>query len=302
MDADAYAALAGLYAREGDSVRADQMEEVAVALRGKSRAAQPAVPVLYLTPADRMGLLHPHLRNAAGELLGLVGTALCQVAYLAPPRSSSPFRVTSGKGSPAVAEALLAAVRILGMAAPNLVVVPRQETPLVPGFQDGASQVLIGHAATRRLRSEALLRFYAGRALFGQSSELLCLLLAEQTPLERGFELLGAALADSPRLSREARGMSQLLSSKGRESLRELHQRAMANLNIPELKAGALHSANRAGLVLAGGLGPALAALREMKASQREEEELVRFAASARYLGLRTRSDAPTRTEGDAAT
>jgi cellulose synthase operon protein C len=39
--------------------------------------------------------------------------------------------------------------------------------------------------------------------------------------------------------------------------------------------------------VAAGGLGPALAALRALKASEPECVELVRFSASERYLPLR---------------
>jgi hypothetical protein len=290
LDADAYEALAGLYARQGDGARADQMEEVSVALRGKSRAAQPPTPSLCLTPVDRAGLRHPHLRNAAGDLLGLVGLPLCQVTYVPPERLVSPFRATSGKGSPAVAEALLAAVRILGVPAPGLQVVFRQKVPLLPGYRDGA-QLLIARAATRQLQSAAMLRFFAGRALFGQSEDLLCLLLADLEPLRRAFELLGAALADTNHLSREARGMSQLLHPKGRERLKELHERASAQLNVQELKEAAVHSINRAGLTVCGGLGPALAALRSFGASKSEEEELVRFAASARYLELRSRRD-----------
>jgi hypothetical protein len=293
LDADAYEALGTLYARQGDEARADQMEEVAVALRGKSRTAQPPPPALYLTAADRAGLRHPVLRNEAGELLSLVGHAVCRVAYLAQDRLLSPFRVTAGKGSPLVAEALLAAVRILGVPAPALQVAFRLPQPMRPEFLDATPHILIARRTTRRLESPSALRFFTGRALFAQSPDLLCLLLAELEPLERAFELLGAALEDTPKLSREARGMSSLLHPKGRERLRELHAAAAQRLNLPEMKQGAVHSINRAGLVVCGALGPALSALRETGASASEQEELVRFGASPRYLALRTRRDLP---------
>ena len=61
-------------------------------------------------------------------------------------------------------------------------------------------------------------------------------------------------------------------------------------LDLASLTEGARHSANRAGLVVCGGIAPAIASLRAKRALPSEMMELVRFAASERYLQLRNRN------------
>ena len=90
-------------------------------------------------------------------------------------------------------------------------------------------------------------------------------------------------------LTAEARAVRDGLPPKGWERLKQLYERVARKMNLPVLSEGARHSANRAGLVVCGGVAPALAALRAKKALSSEMVELVRFAASERYLVLRSR-------------
>jgi hypothetical protein len=71
--------------------------------------------------------------------------------------------------------------------------------------------------------------------------------------------------------------------------LRELFDRNAHQLDVHRLAEGARHASNRAGLVVCGSVVPAILALRAKKALETEVAELVRFAASERYLDLRTR-------------
>ena len=84
--------------------------------------------------------------------------------------------------------------------------------------------------------------------------------------------------------------MRAALVPETRSRLKELHPRVSAQLRFQILADGARDSANRAGLVTCGAVGPALAALRSKKALKREMEELIRFAASERYFQLRQRA------------
>ena len=61
-------------------------------------------------------------------------------------------------------------------------------------------------------------------------------------------------------------------------------------LELGPLTEGARHSANRAGLVVCGGVAPAVEALRAKKALTSEMIELIRFAASDAYLEMRGRT------------
>jgi hypothetical protein len=72
--------------------------------------------------------------------------------------------------------------------------------------------------------------------------------------------------------------------------VRQLIARVGRTLNLSQLAEGARFSANRAGLVVCGGVAPAVAALRAKRARPAEMMELVRFAASERYLQLRSRN------------
>jgi uncharacterized protein YgbK (DUF1537 family) len=77
------------------------------------------------------------------------------------------------------------------------------------------------------------------------------------------------------------------LHPKSHERARVLLEAAQGDFDATALAEAARHSANRTGLVACGGPGPAVAALRSLKSGEQELTELVRFAASERYLPLR---------------
>ena len=83
--------------------------------------------------------------------------------------------------------------------------------------------------------------------------------------------------------------MKEGLAPRAVPRLQTLFAEQGANLPVAKLAESARHSANRAGLVVAGGIAPALAAMRAKRALKSEVIELLRFAASERYLELRTR-------------
>jgi hypothetical protein len=73
------------------------------------------------------------------------------------------------------------------------------------------------------------------------------------------------------------------------ELLGELYEKGAHQISWRPLITAARHAVNRAGLLVAGGVGPALEALGAKRALEREMVELVRFAASEAYLELRSR-------------
>jgi hypothetical protein len=79
------------------------------------------------------------------------------------------------------------------------------------------------------------------------------------------------------------------ISQRSWERVRELTRTVAPTIDVAKLADGARSAANRAGLVVCGGVAPAIAALRAKKALPAETIELVRFAASERYLQLRGR-------------
>ena len=81
----------------------------------------------------------------------------------------------------------------------------------------------------------------------------------------------------------------ELIPARSWERMRQVVRAAGTNVDLAALSEGARHSANRAGLVVCGGVAPAIASLRAKRALPSEMIELVRFAASERHLQLRNR-------------
>jgi tetratricopeptide (TPR) repeat protein len=288
LDPDGYRLLAEHFDAGGDAARSSLMLEIALALEGDPHAA-PRAPKMILSATDRAGLKHPVLRGEEGELLGLCGLALCRIY---PTRGSEAgtreeFRLDLGKGAKGAADALLTAVRILGLRAPDVYPSNDNGPPFALVFP-GAPRLLVGRLAIKRELPEAELRFFAGRALFTQNPDLLCLRNLRREQLVRALQVLSQVLRGQS-LSAEARAVRDGLPPKGWERLKQLNERVARKMNLAMLAEGARHSANRAGLVVCGGVAPALAALRAKKALSSEMIELVRFAASERYLVLRSR-------------
>ncbi len=289
IEADGYRMLAEHFDTANDAARSSLMLEIARALEGDPHAA-PRAPRLILNATDRAGLKHPALRGEGGELLSLVGTALCR---LNPARgkdagTDDEFHLDAGKGARAVADALLAAVRILGVRSPDVYLGDEPGPPLSLVFTT-EPRILVGKLAVKKDVSDAELRFFAGRALFTQQPELMALRSLRRDAVLRGLVLVsqvgeGRASAPETKLFREA------VPARAWERLKQLVKSVGTRLDLATLTEGARHSANRAGLVVCGGIAPAIASLRAKKALPSEMMELVRFAASERYLQLRNRN------------
>lgn len=290
LDAGGYYALAEYFDHVGDADRKALMSEIAHALEGDPDAA-PRAPRLILSATDRAGLRHPALRGEAGELLALSGVALCR-AHPARGRaagSREEFRLDAGRGAQAAGDALLAAVRILGLRAPDLYISEDNGPPFALTHTAQGTRILIGRLAVKRLLPEAELRFFAGRALFTQNPDLLALRTLKKEELARGLAVLRQVVRSGRNLSGEARAIREGLSPRAIPRIRELFERVGQELPWAALADGARHSANRAGLVVCGGVAPALQALRAKKALRSEVVELIRFAASERYLRIRNK-------------
>ncbi len=288
LDPDAYRLLAEHFDAGGDATRSSLMLEIALALEGDPHAA-PRAPKMILSATDRAGLKHPVLRGEEGELLGLCGLALCRIYPTRGPEAGTrdEFRLDLGKGAKIAADALLTAVRILGLRAPDVYPSNDNGPPFALVFP-GMPRLLVGRLAIKRELPEAELRFFAGRALFTQNPDLLCLRNLRREQLARSLQVLSQVLRGQS-LTAEARAVRDGLPPKGWERLKQLNEKVGRSMNLAALAEGARHSANRAGLVVCGGVAPALAALRAKKALSSEMIELVRFAASERYLLLRSR-------------
>lgn len=288
LEPEGFRALSDHFDACEESERAALMIEIARALEGDPESV-PKSPRLILSATDRAGLKHPALRGDAGELLGLSGLGLCRIFPTRGDASGSgrEFHLESGKGAKACADALLVGVRVLGVRAPEVHLSHDNGPPFSCVFP-GAPRLLVGRLAVKRELPPAELRFFAGRALFTQSPDLLALRTLRKEQLARSLQVLTMVLRGQA-LSAEARVMRDALPPKTWDRLRQLVEAVGHKLSLSALLEGARHSANRAGLVVCGGVAPAVAALRAKRALPAEIVELVRFASSERYLQLRLR-------------
>ncbi len=291
-----YRALSDFFAGLGDTARSALMAELAAALAAEP-FDEPAAPTLLLTEEDRAGLRHPLLRNDAGALLRLSGQALCAL-YPAERTALEPVSDATGQGAPLAREALSAVVRLIGLPVRALAL----STENGPPFAVQATpepRLLLGRVAARRPFPKAQLRFFAARAVFTQSPELLALRSLNAEQLGRGLAVLASVVRGGRATTSESRAVREALLPSRIDELSELLGRTRGAVELSSLARGARHSANRAGLVGAGAIGPALASLRALKVAEVELVELVRFAASERYLQLaRPRGLAATSASG----
>jgi hypothetical protein len=289
LDADGYRLLAEHFDLANDPARSSLMLELARALEGDPNAA-PHPPRLILDVADRAGLRHPSLRGEEGELMGLVGLALCSL-YPRQGREAGleeEFHLGAGRGARASADALLAAVRILGLRAPDVYLSQANGPPFALVYAAGP-RLLVGRLAVKRELADAELRFFAGRALFTQLPELMALRNLRRDQLVRGLELVSEVARGRVKSTEAQLVLREAIAPRSWERVRELTSAVAPYLDIARLTDGARSAANRAGLVVCGGVAPAISALRAKKALPTEMIELVRFAASERYLQLRGR-------------
>lgn len=287
LDPDGYRMLAEHFDTANDANRSSLMLELARALEGDPNAA-PRTPRLILSATDRAGLRHPLVRTEAAELITLSSPALCRLfpAKGKDAQASEEFSLESGKGAKVAADALLASVRLLGMRAPD-VFVSDEAGPPFSALQTTPPRLVVSRLSVKKPIADAELRFYAGRALFTLSAELLALRTLKRDQLRAGLEAVGQMLRGQT--STEARIIREALPARSHERLKALWPKVAKTLDLGALMEGARHSVNRAGLVVCGGIAPAIASLRAKKALPVEVTELVRFAASERYLQLRNR-------------
>jgi hypothetical protein len=288
LESDGYKLLAEHFDSASDAARSSLMLEIARALDGDPNAA-PRTPRLILSSADRTGLKHASVRDESAELVGLVGAALCKMFPVNGREGGTdvPFDLASGKGARGTADALLAAVRILGLRAPTVFLSEDAGPPFSLVFRD-EPRILVGKMAIKKELPDATLRFFAGRALFTQTPELMALRSLKREQFLRGMAQVMQACAGKFD-SAETRLIRELIPARSWDRIRELVKQVANKLDFGALADGARHAANRAGLVVCGGIAPAVAALREKKALPHEMKELIRFASSERYLALRER-------------
>ncbi|MBZ4375295.1 hypothetical protein [Corallococcus sp. AS-1-6] len=292
LDPKPYRGLVDHFDQRGDVTRAALMRELADALEGRDVPA-PRVQRAPLTHQERAGLRHPGLRTPSGELLACVGIALCRL-FPSPARianTTEPLRASSGPGAGAVLDALNGAARLLGVPLPELVAGDDDSANITP-LHTTAPRLVVGRLLVQQPPTNAELRFHAGRALFSLSPDLLALRALRKDHLLRALALLSSVLKNPKDAGDDARVVRESLSPRALERAALLMEPGTRDFDASLLVAAARDSANRAGLVACGGPGPALTVLRARRPHDSELEELVRFAASERYLALRDASEA----------
>ncbi|MDC0713998.1 tetratricopeptide repeat protein [Stigmatella sp. ncwal1] len=287
LDEKLYLQVAEYFEARGDGERAALMREIADAIEGREGPAPRALRQ-PLSAEERSGLRHPLLRTPPGELLSCVGLALCRLfpAYGRAAGTQDPLRPERGPGAPLAIEALRATERLLGIEAPE-VALSEDNGPPFSLIYTSAPRLLVGKQAVRQVLSASELRFYAGRALMCLGPELLALRSLKKDQVLRGLALLATVLKDSQVSGPEARAVREALKPPQLARAAALFDSATRQFDVSALADAARDSANRAGLVACGSVGPALASLRMKRALEREVVELVRFAASERYFQLR---------------
>ncbi|MCE9669483.1 hypothetical protein LY474_16860 [Myxococcus stipitatus] len=287
LDTVAYTQLAAFFDTRGDAPRAALMREIVDALEGRA-APEPRLHRSPLSIEERAGLRHPGLRTTSGELLACAGIALCRLfpAQGRAADASEPLRASSGPGAPAVLDALHSSARVLSMNLPELIL-SEDDAPPFSAVHAGSPRLLVGRAVVRQELSAAELRFHAGRALLSLSPDLLALRALKGAQLLRALALLATVLKDPKDPSADARLVRESLSPRALERTRELLEPGTRDFNASALADAARDSANRAGLVACGGVGSAVTVIRSRRFQESELVELLRFAASERYLALR---------------
>ncbi|NBD07837.1 hypothetical protein [Corallococcus silvisoli] len=292
LDPKPYRGLVDHFDQRGDTTRAALMRELADALDARDVSA-PRVQRGPLTNQERAGLRHPGLRTPSGELLACVGIALCRL-FPSPARiasTSEPLRASAGPGASAVLDALHTVARLLGVPLPELVAGDDDTAHITP-VHTTVPRLVVGRLLVQQPPSTAELRFHAGRALFSLSPDLLALRALRKDHLLRALALLSSVLRNPKDAGDDARVVRESLSPRALERAALLMEPGTRDFDATLLVAAARDSANRAGLVACGGPGPALTVLRARRPHDSELEELVRFAASERYLALRDPAEA----------
>ncbi len=284
-----YRALAALARSHGDGDRVQVLEEVARALCGAAELDAPA-PRLTLRQEDWQSLLRSGSPSAAFDLFAIAGPVLCE-AEARPAEEvdiGRPFAMGRNEGSRATGEALLNAVRILGLRAPD-VSMSSESSPPLRAVNTEPPRILVGRSAVKdEPFPPARLRFFAGRALASFHPELAAPRLLGAEQLELRLRQLAAAVADRGPVPEAALNLARRVPAKGHGRLDELFKMlARERVSAASLRRSARCSVNRAGLVVAGSAAAAVDALRAKRGGAAELEDLLAFAASERYYQIR---------------
>jgi tetratricopeptide (TPR) repeat protein len=288
LSADVHRKAADHCERKGDVLRASLFTEVARAIEGDPDA-QPRAPKGTLSVAELAALRHSELKSPVVEALSLCSEALC--AQAAKSKRAEPFSLSSGKGAHSAAQALLDVVRLMGQRAPDVVLASEEGPPFLLQNTDPV-RLAVGKMAVRKELAAAELRFYAGRALSALAPDLLALRLLDASQLEAGLKRAREALVPDhlPLLAPPAlKALVAWVGTRQRERFVELAPELdKAKPDWERLISVARYTTNRAGLVAAGGVAPALQALQTKRAGKEELAELVRFAISDRHVRIRS--------------
>jgi hypothetical protein len=289
LDPVRYRALAALAEAHGDPDRGALMQEIARALEGDGDIEAEA-PRPTLRQEGWQAILRFGLRSVAFDVFAIAGRVLC-AAEARPARelgAGRPFTMGRGAGSRATGEALLAAVRILGLRAPDVSMSSAQSPPLW-SVNTLPPQILVGRMAVKEEPlPSAHLRFFAGRALACFHPDLAAPSLLGAQQLELRLRQLAMAVADRGPVPEAVLDLARQVPAKGRERLHDLLEMLHRDgVTATSLRRFARLCVNRAGLVVAGSVEAAVAALRVERGGSAELEDLLAFAASRSYYEIR---------------
>ncbi len=244
------------------------------------------MPPLTLNEEDWALFQHPQLGALAHELGLLVGQAIIDVTAepidAFQPRGT--FSMDGSDGAWALADALLCAVRVLGVRVADIRLSRDGALPIFPVCSTPPA-LFVSKPLLKKKIPSALLRFFAGRGLASLRPELGMFLLVPPERIDAALAGIRKALKREGRMSEHTRAVVQRVSGKSADRLGWLLDRLPGAPpgDLAQLCAGARHTVNRLGLIAAGGIGPALQALDFEGAGEAERAELLRFAISKGY-------------------
>lgn len=291
FSAPRYRELASFYVRIHRKERAQVIDEAAAALEGKS-APTSASLISTLGEEEWSQSLHPALNDCAAEIGALIGPAVCETVARQtgtfPVRG--PFTMDGSDNAWAMADALLAAVRVMGIRSGAIYLWKESETDPVAAIPTWPPSLCVSKPLLKNSYPAACLRFFAGRALTSLRPELQMYLLVAPEIIGHVLHELDKLLHGDGHATGMIRDVVQRVSGKSAERLTWLLER-LGDDGIPltDLCLAARHTANRMGLMVAGNVGEALRAMDMAHASPGEKSTLLGFAISDAYFRMRVR-------------
>ena len=195
-----YRELSAYYERHHRAPLALLISDVADALEGN--AAERPAPPLTLNDEDWRQCLHPAMGAVATELGALIGPAVCEVCAdpLERFQPRGTFSMDGSDGAWSLADALLSAVRVLGVRVGELHLCREAALPIA-AVGSTPPALLISKPLLKKSFSSAELRFFSGRALAALRPELGMFLLIPAERTEAALAGLRRALNREGRMS-----------------------------------------------------------------------------------------------------